>query len=73
MFPTELGASETTYYCDGFYHSALTSGLRGLLALGAAGVGCLIGDAAPSLAWTTRGAALCEAAEDWNTEPFWQA
>lgn len=79
LFPTEFGASQATYYCDAAYIQCLTSGLRGLLAFGAsngggsAGRGSLGVSYAPSLAWAARGAALCEAAEDWNTEPFWQA
>ena len=79
LFPTELGGSEITYYGDGFYHAYLTSGLRGLLAFGTAfdgghaGNGFLHGNFAPSLAWASRGGALCEAAEDWDTEPFWEA
>lgn len=79
LFPTEFGASEKTYYCDGFYQPAITSGLRGLFALGSAnsggsaGVGCLSGNSGPGHAWAGYGAALCEAAEDWDTEPFWQA
>ena len=78
MFPTEFGGSSSTYYCDGFYHAAITSGLRGLLGLGyahnggGAGVGCLSGNSAPSYTGAHNGAALCEAEEDWNTEPFWQ-
>ena len=78
MFPTEFGGSESTFFSDGFYHNGLTSGLRGLLALGpadnggVAGVGCLNGFTGPGNAWVSLGAALCEAAEDWDTEPFWQ-
>ncbi len=78
MFPTLFGGSESTFFADGFYHNGLTSGLRGLLALGSAGnggyagVGCLSGDNGPGYAWVSLGAALCEAAEDWDTEPFWQ-
>ena len=57
----------------------LSSGLRGLMALGSAnygghaGDGCLRGNNGPGNAWADNGAALCEAAEDWDTEPFWQA
>ena len=77
MFPLELNGSASTYYCDGFYHGAYTSGLRGLLALGGAGSGsfagscCLAGDVAPSAANVNFGASLCEAAEDWDTQAFW--
>ena len=78
MFPTEFGGSESTFFGDGFYHNGLTSGLRGLFALGHAssggyaGVSCFNGSDGPSNAWVGGGAALCEAAEDWDTEPFWQ-
>ena len=64
MFPLEFGASASTYYGDGFYHPAISSGLRGLLALGNAdnggnaGVGCLNGNNAPSNARTNIGAFL---------------
>lgn len=64
MFPTEFGGSVSTYYCDGFFHPTLNSGLRGLLALGTAnyggyaGVGCLNGDNAPGNARVNNGAAL---------------
>ena len=77
MFPLEIGGSESTYYGDGIYRLNITSGLRGLLALGAAcyggsaGSGCLFGSNGPGDAWADYGAAVCEAAEDWNTEPFW--
>ena len=79
MFPTLFGGSESTFFADGFYHNGLTSGLCGLFALGTAdsgghaGVGCLDGYLGPGPAWVNGGAALCEAAEDWDTEPFWQA
>lgn len=79
MFPTLFGGSESTFFADGFYHNGLTSGLRGLFALGTAdyggnaGVGCLNGNHGPGHAGVDDGAALCEAAEDWDTEPFWQA
>ena len=77
MFPLEFGASTSTYYGDGFYHPAITSGLRGLIALGIAGyggnagVGCLNGSGAPSNAWAGVGAFLCEAEEDWNMQAAW--
>ena len=79
MFPLEFGGSERTYYGDGFYHNAVTSGFRGLIALGNAynggyaGVGCLYGYDAPSLARTNLGAFLCEAEEDWDTQAVWVA
>ena len=77
LYPLEFGGSETTYYGDAMYYPKLSSGLRGLFALGyasaggVAGVGRLYGSAGPSNAWAVSGAALCEAAEDWNTVPFW--
>ena len=77
LYPLEFGGSETTYYGDAMYYTKLSSGLRGLFALGhagdggMAGVGRLTGQTGPSGAWASRGAALCEAAEDWNTVPFW--
>ena len=79
MFPLEFGASERTYYGDGFYHNAVTSGFRGLFALGGAvdggyaGVGCLLGSDAPSTAWASLGAFLCEAEEDWDMQAVWVA
>ena len=79
MFPLEFGASERTYYGDGFYHNAVTSGFRGLFALGYAsyggyaGVGCLYGSLAPSYAGTLLGAFLCEAEEDWDMQAVWVA
>lgn len=79
MFPLEFGASERTYYGDGFYHNAVTSGFRDLLALGGAhyggyaGVGCLSGDNAPSYARAHLGAFLCEAEEDWDMQAVWVA
>ena len=77
MFPLEFGASASTYYGDAFYHPAITSGLRGLIALGPAvnggnaGVGCLAGNLAPSVAGANIGAFLCEAEEDWNMQAAW--
>ena len=79
MFPLEFGASERTYYGDGFYHNAVTSGFRGLVALGSAndggsaGVGCLNGGHAPSHPWARIGAFLCEAEEDWDMQAVWVA
>ena len=77
-FPLELGSSEGKCYSDYLWRDVnLTSGLRGLFALGSAnsggnaGVGCLFGYYGPEFAWSDRGAVLCEAAEDWDTEPFW--
>ena len=78
FFPSdELGGSSSTYYCDGYYNPAATSGLRGARLLGAANTGdyagslCLHGDHAPSDANAFWGAFLCEWAEEFTTQPFW--
>lgn len=79
MFPLEFGGSESTYYADGFYHPAVTSGLRGLAAFalasngGSAGSGALNANFAPSVSSASYGAFLCEADEDWDTAPTWVA
>lgn len=78
-YPSEVGGSETTWWADYFWRLTITSGLRCLFALGSAyhggdaGVGCFHGSDAPSDAGVHSGAALCEAAEDWDTEPFYVA
>ena len=78
FFPSdELGGSSSTYYCDGYYNPASTSGLRGARLLGLADNGdlagslCLTGDSAPSAAHAYWGAFLCEWAEEFTTQPFW--
>lgn len=78
FFPSdELGGSSSTYYCDGYYNPAATSGLRGAGLLGAAHYGdnagslCLAGNLAPSAAAAYWGAFLCEWAEEFTTQPFW--
>lgn len=64
MFPLEFGGSESTYYADGFYHPAVTSGLRGLAAFahashgGAAGSGALSASYAPAVSYAGYGAFL---------------
>ena len=77
-FPSdELGGSSSTYYCDGYYNPAATSGLRGAGLLGTAGdaddAGSLFlyGNSAPSDANAYWGAFLCEWAEEFTTQPFW--
>ena len=76
-YPLEVGGSESTNYGDYFWRPDISSGLRGLFALGNAGTGgnagvsCFSGSLGPSVAWVDNGAALCEAAEDWDTEPFY--
>ena len=78
FFPSdELGGSSSTYYCDGYYNPAATSGLRGAALLGSAGYAgyagslCLAGYNAPSVADASWGAFLCEWAEEFTTQPFW--
>ena len=78
FFPSdELGGSSSTYYCDGYYNPAATSGLRGAGLLGHAFNGddagslCLDGSYAPSHALAYWGAFLCEWAEEFTTQPFW--
>ena len=78
FFPSdELGGSSSTYYCDGYYNPAATSGLRGARLLGnassadSAGSLYLHGGDAPSGADANWGAFLCEWAEEFTTQPFW--
>lgn len=78
FFPSdELGGSSSTYYCDGYYNPAATSGLRGAVLLGNAGYAgdagslYLHGNSAPSNALAIWGAFLCEWAEEFTTQPFW--
>ena len=78
FFPKEeLGGSPSTFYCDGYYNPAATSGLRGAFLLGAAynggdaGSVCLTGYSAPSVAVARWGAFLCEYAEAFTTQPVW--
>ena len=78
FFPKEeLGGSPSTFYCDGYYNPAATSGLRGAVLLGDAGAGggagsvSLFGSYAPSGADAYWGAFLCEYAEAFTTQPVW--
>ena len=78
FFPKEeLGATSSTFYCDGYYNSAATSGLRGALLLGSADNGdfagslFLHGNSAVSAARASWGAFLCEYAEAFTTQPVW--
>lgn len=78
FFPKEeLGGSPSTFYCDGYYNPATTSGLRGAGLLGSAGGGgdagsvYLHGGSAPSAADAHWGAFLCEYAEAFTTQPVW--
>lgn len=64
MFPLEFGGSTSTFYADGFYHPAISSGLRGLAAFahaglgGYAGSGALAASHAPSVSAALFGAFL---------------
>ena len=78
FFPKEeLGATSSTFYCDGYYNSAATSGLRGAKLLGDASHGdnagslSLYGSNAVSDAGANWGAFLCEYAEAFTTQPVW--
>ena len=78
FFPgIELGASASTYYCDGYYNPHINSGLRAATLLGLASYGgdagslSLRGHSAVSHALAGLGAFLCEWAEAFTTEPFW--
>ena len=75
MVPVEVGGTESTYYGDGYYNPASTSGLRGAVRLGDAGSGglagsCMLyGDLAPSSAYAGWGFALCEFQKAFSTKP----
>ena len=78
FFPKEeLGGSTSTFYCDGYYNPAETSGLRGAGLLGSADHGStagsvyLRGSHAVSAAPASWGAFLCEYAEAFTTQPVW--
>ena len=77
FFPDEeLGGSGSTFFCDGYYNPAITSGLYGAALLGRsnhgfnAGSVCLVGSDPVSSAHSYLGAFLCEWAEEFTTEPF---
>ena len=77
FFPKTTGGSLSTYWCDGYYNPAATSGLRGAILLGYASDGdnagslCLFGNYVVSVANAFWGAFLCEWAEAFSTEPVW--
>ena len=79
FMPKTAGASESTYYSDGYYNPAVTSGLRGVVLLGYASYGGLAGSlylAGCDGVWHAHarwGAFLCEWAEPFTTEPVWCA
>jgi hypothetical protein len=71
---TVLGGSSSTYFCDGTYFSA-SAGLRVPLVGGyavngdTAGLEYLGANSGVTFADVSCGSPLCEAAEDWSTEP----
>ena len=73
--PTEVGATASTYYADGYYNPNVheAGALRGALRLGSASHGdgagscVLAGSNAPSHADAHVGAVLCEFAEAFTT------
>lgn len=73
------GGSTSTFFCDGYYNPAETSGLRGAGLLGVAGDGgdagslCLNGCYGVWAAGAYWGAFLCEWAEAFTTQPTWYA
>ena len=75
MFPLEVEGTSSTGYADGYYNPATTSGLRGALCLGSAGIGDYAGSAylngnnAPSDANAHLAACLCEFAKPFSTVP----
>lgn len=78
FFPKEeLGGSSSTFFSDGYYNPAEGSGLRGAILLGSAYYGAdagslsLYGSSAVSDASASRGAFLCEYAEEFTTQPVW--
>ena len=72
---TSGSATESTYYCDGFYNDNASSGLRvpsrgGIAShAGHAGLESLHANAGVSAASASYGSPLCEAAENWDTTP----
>ncbi len=70
--PTELGATSSTYYCDGAYLDTSTSGFRSPLGSGNAYLGdnagsaCFLGNYAPSHATAYLSSPLCETPGDFD-------
>ncbi len=70
--PSLLGATSSTYHCDGAYRDIATSGFRAVLGSGHArrgdyaGLACFRGSYAPSTAYACLSSPLCECAEDFN-------
>jgi len=72
-YPTEVSGTSSTYFADGYYNPAATSGVRGAIRLGSAFSGAdagsvyLSGDLAPSGAVAGGGAVLCEFTQAFST------
>ena len=70
--PSVLGATTSTYHCDGAYRDVSTSGIRAVLGSGGAdngdyaGLACFDGRHAPSRAHARLSSPLCECAEDFD-------
>ena len=70
--PSVLGATGSTYHCDGAYRDIATSGFRAVLGSGHArhggyaGLACFDGYYAPSDAYAYLSSPLCECAEDFD-------
>ncbi len=78
LFPTQIGASESTYHCDYFWNtSGATSGFRLVLRGCSANSGGQSGpfdvsvDVGVSNSDVYLGAPLCEAAEEWPLDPVY--
>lgn len=75
MYAIEVGATSSTGYADGYYNPAVISGLLGASCLGCAAHGDVAGSAflfgvdAPSFAYASRAACLCEFAKPFSTVP----
>ena len=76
-FPTQVGASASTYYCDYFWKDSSTSGFRLVLRGGVASSGSYAGSSdvpvtdGVSYSDAHIGSPLCEAAEEWPLEPVY--
>ena len=74
--PTVTGATESSFYADGFYNDNAVSGLRvpcrggSASHSGPAGLGCLVVSFGVSSSAAGFGSPLCEAAENWVTTPI---
>ena len=73
--PTVTGATESSFYGDGFYNDNAVSGLRVPYRGGTANIGGTAGleylhvSYGVSTSYAHYGSPLCEAAENWDTTP----